>query len=188
MRVPCGPILILGALALGGCEKLPEPALAPVLESADPVLQKILEKYRPALSLKGDVVRGREIFAKSCLHCHRMGTQGHELGPDVSEFRTRTPGQLLLDMVDPSREVKPEYLSVRILTAAGELIDGMLVSQNASKVTLKRAAGESDTVLRGDIQKMTTTKYSVMPEGLEEAFDLQQTADLIAFMRWGDSK
>ena len=145
-------------------------------------------KYRPSLSLLGDAGRGREIFGKSCLHCHRMGTEGHELGPDASAFRTRSPEQLLMDILDPSREVKPEYLAVRILTADGQLIDGMLASQDASQVTLKRASGEADTVLRTSIKKMATTKYSVMPEGLEEAFDLQQMADLIAFMRSGGNK
>ena len=186
MRIP---VLILSAfVVLSGCGKVPEPRSAPILESSDPVIQKSLDKYRPALSLRGDFARGREIFGKSCLYCHRMGAEGHELGPDASSFRSRTPEQLLLDLVDPSREVKPEYLSVRVLTKEGVLIDGMLVSQNASEVTLKRAEGLSETVSREEIQKLVKTEYSVMPEGLEEAFDLQQMADLIAFMQSGHSK
>ena len=129
-------LLAVLAVAAGGCADK-----APVLESSDPVIQEILTKYKPSLALQGDAARGREIFGKSCLHCHRMGAEGHQLGPDASAFRTRLPEQLLLDIVDPSREVKPEYLSVRILTTDGQLIDGMLANEDESRVTINRASG-----------------------------------------------
>ena len=61
-------------------------------------------------------------------------------------------------------------------------MDGIIAEENASSVTLKRAGGAQETVLRRDIAKMTGSNLSLMPEGLEAAVSIEQMADLIAFL------
>lgn len=145
-----------------------------------------VERYRAALCLPGDPARGRALFEKSCLHCHRAGAQGHDAGPDLAALRSRAPEQLLVDIIDPNREVRPDFRSFRILTRDGRLVDGLLVAQDAGSVTLKRGFGESDTVPRSEIDKVESTGFSLMPEGLEQGIDLQQMADLVAYIRGHD--
>ncbi len=164
-------------------------ALLPFLAScagagtASPESAAILERLRPALALKGDPARGRLLFEKSCLQCHRAGAEGHDAGPDVSAFRSRPPEQLLVDIVDPNREVKPQYVGHRVLTEDGDLFDGLLVRSDASGVILRRAQGETDTIPRSKIRKHESTGLSLMPEGLEQGLDAQQMADLLSFIR-----
>ena len=50
---------------------------------------------------------------------------------------------------------------------------------------LRRAEGVEDTLLRSEIEELRSTGQSLMPEGLEQNINLQEMADLIAFLRRG---
>ena len=62
-------------------------------------------------------------------------------------------------------------------------MSGILSGETASSVTLRRAEGAQDTVLRAQIESLTSTNLSLMPEGLEKEIDLQQMADLIRYLQ-----
>ena len=55
----------------------------------------------------------------------------------------------------------------------------MIAAETANSITLKRAEGESDTVLRDQIDELVDTGMSIMPEGLEKQIDTQAMADLL---------
>jgi len=86
-------------------------------------------------------------------------------------------------ILDPNREVNPQYVAVRILTTSGVVLDGLVASETATSVTLKRQGGEVDTILKVRIDKMVRSTLSLMPEGLEKVIDAQQLADLIQFLK-----
>ena len=58
----------------------------------------------------------------------------------------------------------------------------MLAAETATSVTLRRAEGAEDTVLRSNIEELRSLSQSVMPEGLEKQIGHQQMADLIAYL------
>jgi hypothetical protein len=62
------------------------------------------------------------------------------------------------------------------------LVTGLIASETASAVTLRRQEGKEDVVLRSDIEEMTASGQSFMPEGLEKDLSLRDVADLIAFL------
>jgi putative heme-binding domain-containing protein len=86
-------------------------------------------------------------------------------------------------ILDPNREVNPQFVAVRILTTSGVVLDGLVASETATSVTLKRQGGDVDTILKVRIEKMVRSTLSLMPEGLEKVLDQQQLADLIAFLK-----
>ena len=154
---------------------------APVVTSGD--RKQVVESYKGALELKGDVARGLEVYRKNCIGCHRAGKEGKDVGPDLVTVKQRTPEQLLIAILDPSREVNPQYVAVRIKTTSDQVLDGLIASENATSVTLKRQEGLTDTILKVNIDKMVRSTLSLMPEGLEKSVDLQGMADLIQFLR-----
>ena len=87
-----------------------------------------------------------------------------------------------MQLLDPNREVNPAYLNYTILTDRGRLISGMITAEAATSVTLSRAEGESDTILRTNIDEMHSTGLSIMPEGLEEKVTKTEMADLLAYL------
>jgi putative heme-binding domain-containing protein len=58
----------------------------------------------------------------------------------------------------------------------------MIASETATSITLKRAEGQSDSVLRINIDELQNTGMSIMPEGLEEQLTKQDMADLIGYL------
>jgi putative membrane-bound dehydrogenase-like protein len=145
--------------------------------------KKIVESYKTALEKKGEAARGLEIYRKNCIGCHRAGKEGHEVGPDLSTVKQRTPEELIVAILDPNREVNPQYVAVRILTTSGVVLDGLVAQETATSVTLKRQGGDVDTILKVRIDKMVRSTLSLMPEGLEKVLDAQQLADLIQFLK-----
>lgn len=58
----------------------------------------------------------------------------------------------------------------------------MLAAETPASVTLRRGEGVEDVVLRDDLESLTSTRQSLMPDGLEEQIDPQQMADLVQFL------
>ena len=98
-------------------------------------------------------------------------------------MKTRGPEAILLNVLDPNREVNPQYLNYTVVTNDGRTLSGMIVSETATSVTLKRADNASDTVLRIDIEQLKSTGQSLMPEGMEKQIDKQALADLMAYLK-----
>ena len=146
--------------------------------------QKVVEDYRSALDLKSDVARGRMVFRKTCAVCHRLEDQGVEVGPDLlSALRNKTPETLLVDLLDPSREVDPRYIDYLVTLQNGRQITGIIAAETAASVTLRRAQKAEETVLRNQIDSIQATAKSLMPEGLEMQLSRQDVADVIAYLQ-----
>jgi putative membrane-bound dehydrogenase-like protein len=146
--------------------------------------QKVLDAYRSALDLKADVTRGKAVFKMVCSTCHRLEDVGIEVGPDLlSALRNKSREQLLIDILDPSREVDPRYINYVATTKAGRSFSGMIAAETASSITLRRAEKAEDVILRNQIDVLEATAKSVMPEGLEMQLGQQEVADVIAYLQ-----
>lgn len=158
--------------------------------SAGPLLAKIklgrrqdvVEAYRGALTAAGDLARGRQVFQKICAACHRLDGVGQEIGPSLASFRNRGAEAILINVLDPNREVNPQYVNYVLITEDGRSMTGMVASETANSVTLRRAEDAVDTVERSDIEELRSTGLSIMPEGLEKQIDASQMADLLTYL------
>jgi putative heme-binding domain-containing protein len=65
----------------------------------------------------------------------------------------------------------------------GRLLTGVVAKETPSSVTIRRAKGEQDVILRSAIQSIRSLSVSPMPEGLEQEIDLRGMADLIAYIK-----
>jgi putative heme-binding domain-containing protein len=144
--------------------------------------KEVVAKYRAALSMKGDASRGKTVFESVCATCHRAGDLGKDVGPNLASIRQWNPDQVLINILDPNREVAPNFLGYTVETKDARTLDGIIGDASAASLTLKRADGMTETVLRRDIASVSGSGLSLMPEGLEAAVTVEQMADLIAFL------
>ncbi|MEX2015854.1 MAG: c-type cytochrome, partial [Candidatus Hydrogenedentales bacterium] len=145
--------------------------------------KEALEKMRLALDLVGDAAKGRVMFQELCIECHRIGGEGTDLGPDLTEIGRKSRETLLHDIVDPNAAVDTQYISYAIETHDGTFVSGIVAQETDNAVTLRAAQGEETTISRGDIKEMFTSGLSIMPEELEVDMDPQEMADLLAFLQ-----
>jgi putative membrane-bound dehydrogenase-like protein len=143
----------------------------------------VVASYRKALGLTGDEGRGRAVFKKACATCHVAEGVGVEVGPNLVTIVGRTAEDLLIHILDPNREVAPAYLNYNVALADGRVLSGLIADESANSLTLKRAEGATDVIPRGQIEAVSSTGQSLMPEGLEKGLEPQDFADVIAYLK-----
>ena len=144
--------------------------------------QAVVDAYRAALAIKGDTATGATVFKKACASCHRLGNEGVEVGPDLAGLNDKSPEALLIAILDPNRALETRYANFSIATVDGRVLNGLIASESATAVTLRRQDGKEDVLLRTQIDEMTASGQSLMPEGLEKDLKPRDLADLIAFL------
>ena len=143
---------------------------------------KLFDRHKPALDLAGDAGRGVATFKKLCIGCHKAGGEGAEVGPNLASVKNRPREQLLRDILYPSMAFAPQYHQYVLATTDGRLITGLLTSSNAAGYTIRRQGGEEITVLRKDVEELSDTQISLMPENLLDNLKPQDVADLLEFV------
>ncbi|HEV3025905.1 MAG TPA: c-type cytochrome, partial [Pirellulales bacterium] len=144
--------------------------------------QDVVDAYRDVLDLAGDPQRGKLAFKKVCAACHKVEGLGHEIGPNLATIKNRGAESLLVNMLDPSREVNPQFVNYVLVTDEGRMMTGLVASETATSVTLKRGEDAGDTVLRINIDELRSTGLSLMPDGVEKQLTREEMADLIAYL------
>ena len=144
--------------------------------------QSVVDAYQPALEMRGDPLRGQSAFRKNCSACHQLEGVGTQTGANLKAIRDQGLPAILLSILDPNREVKPEFVGQVLLTTDGRTVTGLITAETANSLTIRRSDGESETILRLDIEETRNTGVSFMPEGLEKIFDLQEMADLLSYL------
>jgi len=147
-----------------------------------PAREEVMESFRPALSLRGNVGNGAKIFAERCASCHRLGSSGHAVGPDLATMKNAGREELLAHIIDPNLEVDPTFLNYTVERADGESSLGIVVQESAAGVTLRQPFGVETVIRRSMIRSMKSDGRSAMPEGLESELSLQAMADLLEFL------
>jgi putative membrane-bound dehydrogenase-like protein len=151
--------------------------------AADADRARVIEAYRGALRAPGDPEKGKQVFARVCAACHQVGDAGRGVGPDLTALTDRSAEYLLTNILDPNRSVEARYVGYVAHTADGRTFTGFLQSETATSVTLVGADGQPQTFLRADLDSLTSTGKSAMPEGVEKDVTVAEMADLLAFLR-----
>ncbi len=144
--------------------------------------EQVVNEYRRVLTMSGNVEAGQTHFQKNCAACHRVSGFGNDLGPNLAAFKFRGVEAILLNVLDPNRDVNPQYVNYVALTSDDRIISGMLTHETATAITLSRGENVSDTLLLSDILELRNTQKSMMPEGFEQQLDHQAMADLFSYL------
>lgn len=154
-----------------------------LLGSAGSNRQAVVTQYQSALSLEADALRGKAVYSKICIQCHRAGMEGHAVGPDMASVQNKSPDDLLVAILDPNRESQPIYTTYTAVTLQGQVSTGLIAAEGPASLTLRRAEAKEDVVIRDQLDELLSNGVSLMPEGLEKDLTPQQIADVIAFIK-----
>ena len=163
------------SLALGG--QLPTGPSRP--QNAD--------QWRDLLSAGGSAERGQRVFFSAhagCGRCHRIEDRGGRLGPDLSTIaRGADREKLIRSILEPSRDIPPQFVAHTVETRDGRAWTGLLLAQAADGgVTLATMDGQAVVIPGADLSAHTQSKVSLMPEGLERGLSVGEFRDLLAFL------
>jgi putative heme-binding domain-containing protein len=146
-------------------------------------IETLLDQYRSALQSPADPAAGQAVFRTACAPCHRLEAVGHEIGPNLAAMQNRGVDAILINVLDPNREVNPQFIAYTALTRDGRVISGMIRNETATSIELVQADNKSETLLRDDIESLVSTNQSMMPTGMEQQISPAAMNDLISYLR-----
>jgi putative heme-binding domain-containing protein len=133
------------------------------------------------------VAAGRRTFfhpnSAGCFKCHTVNGRGGNVGPDLSTIaRSMSRDKLIESILEPSREVAPQFTTWTMETADGQVHSGMIVHENEGKTVLGDAEAKLTELKTIDIVARTPQRQSVMPDKLADRLTVREFRDLLAFL------
>jgi putative membrane-bound dehydrogenase-like protein len=134
---------------------------------ANPDKQKLVDKFMPAASGKGDVARGKVVFTEKCSVCHTHNGVGGKIGPELTGIGKNPRSEILVNILDPNRSVEGNFRLWVVTTHDGQAYAGRLDTESQTTIELLDLTGVKHALQRKDIKSMQVSPISIMPEGFE---------------------
>ncbi len=183
-------------LSLPQLESLAQHYPAPTATALKPIFDRLQEATREQRSRletlsstlpAGNPTAGKQVFTNrqtGCSLCHRIGSEGGRVGPDLSTIgQRRNQRDLLEAVIFPSSSLARGYESHALLLTDGRALSGLITRETADSIVLRSADQNEIRIPRNLVEEMKPSPLSVMPAGLENALSKQQLADLIAYLQ-----
>lgn len=143
------------------------------------------EEWKAVAREDGDPAAGERVFfhprGPRCALCHRVTGRGGGVGPDLSRLKLDRE-RLAESILDPSKEVAPDYVAWDVTTRDGESWIGRILRDDVGSVTLLLSSGQTMKVNRADIAYRRPCQVSLMPEGLQRSLTRKEFRDLVAYL------
>lgn len=130
---------------------------------------------------------GRRIFSSAtCASCHRLGSTGNTIGPDLANLPAEyRPLDVLDHILNPTKQIAEKYRSRVLVLDSGKVITGLVTSAADNHLMLLRNPATPNQLLRIErhqIKEMRFSKVSIMPEGILNKLNREEILDLLAFI------
>jgi putative heme-binding domain-containing protein len=132
----------------------------------------------------GDVEAGKKVAmghpAAQCIRCHKVGSTGGILGPDLSKVASRLPPEKLLQsLVDPQAQLAEGFGLLVAFLKDGSTVTGSITQATAENYSLQSPDGKESTLDRSHIASQLLT--SPMPPA-GTILSKHEIRDLIAYL------
>jgi putative heme-binding domain-containing protein len=133
--------------------------------------------------------RGRQAFADvQCITCHRLGNDGGAVGPELTGAGSKYDARSLLESIlEPSKVVSEQYQNLTVRLKSGDSFTGRILRETAEKIVLETDPVNSvrETIERRDVEGISPSLLSPMPEGLANSLSREEILDLLAYVKSG---
>lgn len=135
--------------------------------------------------IPGDSAAGEQLFwgKGGCGRCHRVGTRGSSLGPNLTRAgRTRNLAYLRESVVAPDADVTAGYATITVVTRDGKKIVGVENGFDNFSARLTDLSGRYYSFQKDDVTSIQREYRSLMPLNYARLFSDRELTDLLAFL------
>jgi putative membrane-bound dehydrogenase-like protein len=163
---------------------LVEKLFGPVQGASTAEMLAQVESLKGVLAVgTGNPYNGRKLYINSCGKCHVLFGEGGRIGPDLTTYKRDDVHTILVNVVNPSAQIREGFENYVLTTQDGRTLTGFIADQDTRIVVIRGSDGQSVVVPRNNIEELTASAKSLMPEGILKEFSEQQIRDLFAYVR-----
>ena len=132
----------------------------------------------------GDAGRGRATFQGKgdCTRCHRVGSAGARVAPDLSDIgAVRSAGSLFRSITDPTSQMMPINRPVRAVTKDGKVVNGRRLNEDTYTVQLIDDQEKLISLTKADLREYAILTVSPMPS-YKGRLSENELADVVAYL------
>lgn len=160
------------------------PAVLPKADESKWDFEQLVSYLEGDKGHAGEPIQGKLAFTKaSCAQCHRFGSYGESIGPDLSGIAKRfTKREIVEAILYPGHVVSDQYASKKVLTLDGKVYVGMVSEQADGTLVIRDARNNTSMVAARDVDQILPSTSSIMPSGLIDDLTLQEISDMMAYL------
>lgn len=154
--------------------------LLPMAQTAD---NKPLPPIADLITRKGDIANGHAAYAKICIVCHKIGDEGIDFGPALSEIGTKLPKEAIYTAIlDPNAAISFGFEGFEVKTTKGDTYVGMIAAETDDELSLKVPGGVIVKTAKSEVASKTKLPISLMAPGLASTLSEQEFVDLVEYL------
>jgi putative heme-binding domain-containing protein len=134
---------------------------------------------------KGDTANGEQIFwgKGNCGACHMLRGKGGLMGPDLTNLAAQRKLSSIRDALTKSKPTpSPGYQPVRIVTASGEVVSGVLKNEHNFSLQVLGSDNALHLFARDELREVNYEAKSLMPADYGQRLAPNELEDLLAFL------
>jgi putative heme-binding domain-containing protein len=183
------PQLLLDRTTVDKLNALNKPAIGDQIKkltvglSRDEAIQKLIDErraeYKPG---PDDAQKGEAIWIQNCSVCHKIGSIGNVVGPQLDGIGNRGLERLLEDVLDPNRNVDRSFRTHVIVLKDGDVVSGLPRREEGELLVLADSLGKEVSVKKSDIESQRESETSLMPSNFGDLIPPADFQKLMAFL------
>jgi putative heme-binding domain-containing protein len=157
--------------------------LRPTQASVSQRQKVVTEKAASAKTASMDLEVGKKQFEDRCASCHKLGSVGKVVGPQLEGVGTRGVDRLCEDILWPDRNVDEAFRISMVLLDDGETLIGLVTDKTDESLMLTDQQGKQRRILAKEIDQIKMSQLSLMPGNFEELMTDKELASLIGYLK-----
>jgi putative heme-binding domain-containing protein len=153
--------------------------LPPANAEADKLIATRRSAFDPSTA---SVTKGAQFFQTQCAICHRIGTVGNLVGPQLDGIGNRGADRIIEDILDPNRNVDRAFRLSIVTLKDNSVVSGLVRREEGAQLVLADFTGKEITVPLAQIAKREESDTSLMPPAFGQVIPPADFNDLLAYL------
>jgi quinoprotein glucose dehydrogenase len=134
----------------------------------------------------GDAAAGKKVFFEkieaSCMRCHKIGEQGGDAGPALSDVGAKKDRAFMLESIlYPNKQIAQGFESLIVKQKSGKTVVGILKKETEKELELNVPPEGIVKIAKDDVAS-SKRGQSLMPEELGKILSKQDIRNLVEFL------
>jgi putative membrane-bound dehydrogenase-like protein len=144
-------------------------------------IEKLAATYQAAPLWAYNSGEGRNHYNKLCASCHQAQEQTAAVAPSLAGTGSKGIVYIVENIIDPNAVIGRDFQARIVVTTDGRVINGLVEQETGSAIQI-RTATNSVTVAKDEIEAISISPDSFMPEGLLKDLNEREQIELLKFL------